>query len=109
MRQLQMQFGVTANVDMNMVPCGGPVSEQAVLLSGSVQSVQSALPQVMGQVAQFANERWFRSWASYSNAGAVIPNLILFQGTQRASSNGDSRFAHTSNSAELALPPPPPP
>merc|ERR1711971_701047 len=79
-KMLKMNHMCDVSEDRNDIPCLGQVTEQAVLLSGQIASVQSALPEVLSHVARFRQDGWFRNWASHSNAGKVMPGLTLFAG-----------------------------
>lgn len=81
-KEIRQQYGVRTIVDMNTVPCGAGLFEQAVLMCGTSANVQRALPIILDQVAQMAAEKDLEStvvnWATHSNAGVHIPGFSLF-------------------------------
>lgn len=78
MKQIKAQTGVSVCVDMNSIPCGDGLMEQAVRLAGPLAGIQPSLGQVVTEVASFWHEPWFETWAAHSNAGVVVPGLLLF-------------------------------
>jgi len=80
---IQQQTGCRINIDMNFVPCGETGKEQAILLSGQLKAVCLGLSSVFAEVAKLNSERWFRRWASHSNAGTTVPGITLFDGKGR--------------------------
>jgi len=77
---IETQTGCRIMVDMKFVPCGETGKEQAVLLCGQLTAVCMALSSVFAEVAKLNTERWFQRWANRSNAGTVIPGLVLLEG-----------------------------
>jgi len=82
-KQIKVQTGVRVHVDMNPVPCMDQLFEQAIILAGKFEGIQSALYQVVTEVSNFSREDWFQPWAEYSNTGREIPGLILYEGFYR--------------------------
>lgn len=77
-KQICTMCNVRIEVDHNPVPAGCGATEQALMLCGTAQNAQSALPHILDHVHLIASEKDIGSWAAHTNAGTKIPGLRLF-------------------------------
>jgi len=87
-KALKANAGIHVHIDATTLPCTPAVSEQGVCIAGPVASMQMALGQIVGEVAKCCKEPWFEAWASHSNAGQVVPGLVLFEGKGKGGKGG---------------------
>merc|ERR1712232_468999 len=77
-KQLNEVCGVTTDVDKSSIPCTNDMAEQGICLAGSMEQACSAIPTILSHVEALASEKWFKAWITTSNAGKIVPNLVLW-------------------------------